>query len=175
MGGWVVAKLTVDHPELVDRLVLYDSAGIYFPATFDASLFSPSDKAGLEHLTHMLEPDPPKLPDFAVRAAIRKLQRNAWVIQRSVSAMTSGRDLLDFRLAHISRPTLIVWGDKDILIPVSVAESMHQLIPRSSLVFVQGCGHLAPAQCSAPVIATTVKFLDSEPPWSNVEQTLPGH
>jgi pimeloyl-ACP methyl ester carboxylesterase len=175
MGGWVAAKLTVDHPELVDRLVLYDSAGIYFPATFDASLFSPSDKAGLVHLTEMLEPDPPKLPDFAVRAAIRKLQRNAWVIQRSVSAMTSGRDLLDFRLAHISRPTLIVWGDKDILIPVSVAESMHQLIPRSSLVFVQGCGHLAPAQCSAPVIATTVKFLDSAPPWSGVEQTLPGH
>ena len=175
MGGWVAAKLTVDHPELVNRLVLYDSAGIYFPATFDASLFLPSDKAGLVHLTAMLEPEPPVLPDFAVRAAIRRLQRNAWVINRSVNAMTSGRDLLDFRLSHIKRPTLIIWGDKDVLIPVSVAESMHQLIPRSSLIFVQGCGHLAPAQCSGPVIASTVKFLESEPPWSDVEQSLPGH
>ncbi len=34
MGGWVAMKLALDHPEMVDRLVIYDSAGIYFPATF---------------------------------------------------------------------------------------------------------------------------------------------
>lgn len=173
MGGWVAAKLTLDHPELVDRLVLYDSAGIYFPATFDASLFTPSDKAGLVHLTEMLQPHPEPLPDFAVRAAIVKLQNNAWVVDRSVAAMVSGRDLLDFRLAHMQRPTLIVWGNKDVLIPVSVAESMHHLIPGSSLTFLDGCGHLAPVQCEPGALATTLQFLKANPPQKNVEQTLP--
>jgi pimeloyl-ACP methyl ester carboxylesterase len=146
MGGWVAAKLAVDHPEIVDRLVLYDSAGVYFPAAFDASLFTPTDKAGLNHLTEMLQPFSQPLPDFVVRAVIDKLQSNAWVIHRSVSAMLSGRDILDFRLSRLSRPTMIIWGDKDVLIPPSVAESMHHLIPDSSLTFIQGCGHLAPAQ-----------------------------
>jgi pimeloyl-ACP methyl ester carboxylesterase len=175
MGGWVAAKLTIDHPELVDRLVLYDSAGIYFPATFDASLFTPTDRAGLIHLTEMLQPFPQPLPGFIAQAAIEKLQRGAWVITRSVNAMTSGRDLLDFRLSTIHRPTLIVWGTKDVLIPPSVGESMHHLIQDSSMTLVEGCGHLAPAQCTAPVLATTLQFLKADPPLKNQEQTLPGH
>ncbi|HEY0163206.1 MAG TPA: alpha/beta fold hydrolase, partial [Edaphobacter sp.] len=47
MGGWIAAKLTLDHPEMVERLVLYDSAGLYFPAEFGADLFLPSDAAGV--------------------------------------------------------------------------------------------------------------------------------
>jgi pimeloyl-ACP methyl ester carboxylesterase len=175
MGGWVAAQLTVDRPALVDRLVLYDSAGIYFPATFDASLFTPTDRAGLIHLTEMLQPMPARLPGFIADAAVEKLQRGAWVVTRSVSAMTSGRDLLDFRLASIRKPTLIVWGSRDVLIPPSVGESMHHLIPNSSMTLIEGCGHLAPAQCTAPVLATTLQFLKSNPPLQNVEQTLPGH
>jgi len=175
MGGWVAAKLTVDRPDLVDRLVLYDSAGIYFPATFDASLFTPTDRAGLTHLTGMLQPMPSNLPGFIADAAIEKLQRGAWVVTRSVNAMTSGRDLLDFRLSTIHRPTLIVWGSRDVLIPPSVGESMHHLIPNSSMTLIDGCGHLAPAQCTAPVLATTLQFLKSNPPLENQEQTLSTH
>ena len=175
MGGWVAAKLTIDQPNLVDRLVLYDSAGIYFPATFDASLFTPTDRAGLDRLVAMLQPMPQSLPNFMAQAAVEKLQRGAWVITRSVSGMFSGRDLLDFRLRSIDRPTLIVWGSKDTLIPPLVGESMHHLIPRSSLTIIEGCGHLAPAQCSTPTVATTLQFLKSNPPIANQEQSLPGH
>ena len=175
MGGWVAAKLTVDHPEMVDRLVLYDSAGLYFPATFDASLFTPNDRPGLQHLIQMLQPFHSPTPAFVDRDIIKRLQQNAWVIRRSLDAMTSGRDLLDFRLASIDRPTLIVWGTKDVLIPPSVGESMHHLIRNSSMTQIDGCGHLAPAQCSASALATTLQFLKSDPPLKNQEQTLPGN
>ena len=175
MGGWVAAKLTVDHPELVDRLVLYDSAGIYFPATFDASLFTPTDRAGLTRLTGMLQPSPANLPGFVADAAVEKLERGAWVVTRSVSAMTTGHDLLDFRLGAIHRPTLLVWGSKDTLIPPSVGQSMHRLIPDSSITIIEGCGHLAPAQCATPALSTTLQFLKADPPLKDVEQTLPGH
>ena len=174
MGGWVALKLTADHPSLVTRLVLFDAAGIYFPPTFDAGLFTPSDAPGLIKLSSMLSPAPRPLPPFVQRAAIRKLRANAWVIDRSVASMTAGHDLMDFRLHHIHVPTLIVWGRQDVLIPVSVAETMHRAIPDSALLLVDGCGHLAPAECSRPVLRGTVQFLRAEPPPRGGEQTVPG-
>jgi pimeloyl-ACP methyl ester carboxylesterase len=175
MGGWIAMKLAVDHPEMVDRLAIYDSAGVYFPATWEADLFTPNDVAGVKKLYGMLSPRPFKLPDFATEAAVRKLQQNAWVIRRSMSAMTSGKDLLDFRLYKISQPMLIVWGAEDRLIPLSVAESIHKSVPQSVLDVVDGCGHLAPEECPRPVIEGTVDFLKAEPPMHGGEKTFPSN
>jgi pimeloyl-ACP methyl ester carboxylesterase len=175
MGGWIVMKLAIDHPEMVDRLAIYDSAGVYFPATWEPDLFTPSDVAGVRELVAMLTPKPRPMPNFAAEAALRKLEGNAWVLRRSLTSMTSGRDLLDFRLHQISQPMLIVWGAKDELIPLSVGERIHQSVPQSVLNIIEGCGHLAPAECSAPVIEGTVDFLRSEPPMKGGEKTFPAH
>jgi pimeloyl-ACP methyl ester carboxylesterase len=173
MGGWVSLKLALDHPELVNRLVVYDSAGIYFPATWGPDLFTPNDVAGVRQLLVALTPKPVDLPEFAGRAILRRLQKNAWVIHRSMAAMTNGRDLLDFRLPNIQEPTLIVWGAKDALIPLSVGETMHRSIPNSVLDVIEGCGHLAPAECSEPTVEGTVDFLRAEPPIQGGERRFP--
>jgi pimeloyl-ACP methyl ester carboxylesterase len=173
MGGWIVMKLALDHPEMVDRLVIYDSAGVYFPATWDAELFTPADVIGVKKLIAMLTPKPGPLPGFAAEAALRKLERNAWVIRRSMTAMTNGRDLLDFRLQGITQPMLIVWGARDDLIPLSAGERIHKSVPQSVLNIVEGCGHLAPAECPRPVVEGTVEFLKAEPPLRGGEKTFP--
>ena len=120
----------------------------------------------------MLTPKPSPLPNFAAEAALRKLEGNAWVIRRSMSAMTDGRDLLDFRLHGITQPMLIVWGSQDELIPLAVGERIHKSVPQSVLNIVEGCGHLAPAECAAPVIEGTVQFLKAEPPMRGGEKTF---
>src|SRR5258708_15239017 len=102
MGGWIVMKLALDHPEMVDRLVIYDSAGVYFPATWEPELFTPADVVGVKKLMAMLSPMPRPLPNFAAEAALRKLERTAWVIRPSMTATTYGRGLLDVRLCQIS-------------------------------------------------------------------------
>jgi pimeloyl-ACP methyl ester carboxylesterase len=173
MGGWVVMKLALDHPEMVDRLVIYDSAGVYFPATWDLELFTPADVVGVKKLIAMLTPKPSSLPKFAAEAALRKIKGNAWVIRRSMTAMTNGRDLLDFRLYQISQPMLIVWGAQDDLIPLSAGEGIHKRVPQSVLNIVEGCGHLAPAECPWPVIEGTVDFLKAEPAMRGGERTFP--
>ena len=175
MGGWIVLKLAIDRPKMVDRLVVYDAAGIYFSAIYTASLFTPVDDKGLAKLSSMLTPEPKKLPPFIARAAVRKLQENAWVIERSVHSMTGGRDLLDFRLHEITSPTLIVWGKQDALIPLSVGETMHRAIAGSSLLIVDGCGHLAPGECTEPVLNGTVGFLKAEPALQGGESAVAGH
>ena len=174
MGGWIALKLAYDHPALVDRLVVYDSAGTYFPATFGPELFSPDDIAGVHKLLAALSPKPRDVPDFAARAMVRKLQGNKWVIQRSLAAMMDGHDLMDFRLHQISEPTLIVWGSHDDLIPLSAGEAMHRGIPNSVLDVIEGCGHLAPAECSRPVIQGTVEFLRAQPPMQGGGRTFAG-
>jgi pimeloyl-ACP methyl ester carboxylesterase len=173
MGGWIVMKLALDHPEMVDRLLIYDSAGVYFPATWEPELFTPADVIGVKKLMGILTPKPRSLPKFAAEAALRKLAGNAWVLRRSMASMRSGRDLLDFRLYQISQPMLIVWGAQDELIPLSAGEAIHKSVPQSVLNIVEGCGHLAPAECPRPVIEGTVDFLKAEPAMRGGERTFP--
>jgi pimeloyl-ACP methyl ester carboxylesterase len=173
MGGWVSMKLALDHPELVDRLIVYDSAGIYFPATFGPELFTPDDVAGVRKLIATLTPNKVVVPDFAAKAMARKLQKNAWVVQRSLASMVSGVDLLDFRLHGIQEPTLIVWGAEDALIPLPVGETLHEGIPNSVMDVIEGCGHLAPAECSKPVLQGTLEFLKAQPPMQGGGRTFP--
>ncbi|HEU4635063.1 MAG TPA: alpha/beta hydrolase [Edaphobacter sp.] len=172
MGGWIAMKLTLDHPALVDRLVVYDAAGVYFPADFGAALFLPTDAPGVTRLMKMLSPDPQPVPKFVERDILQKFARNGWVIERSVSAMTTGRDLLDFRLHDLQRPTLVVWGSADQLIPLNVGRRIHALIPNSSLSIIEGCGHLAPLECWRPVEKTTAEFLHAQPPVIDQETML---
>ena len=174
MGGWIAAKLTVDHPELVERLALYDAAGVYFTPTYPPSVFTPKDSAGLTRLTSLLSPHPRHLPGFVERAVFTRLQSNAWVINRSLAAMVSGRELLDFRLHSITQPTLIVWGSVDTLIPPASGEVMHRAIPQSVLTTVTGCGHLAPVECSDAVTKATIDFFNAQPAPARGEATVPG-
>ena len=146
--------------------------GCTFPRTFEPDLFTPHDVAGVRRLTAILSPKPVAMPDFIARAALRKLERNAWVLRRSMQEMTGGRDLLDFRLYGITQPMLISWGSKDELIPLAVGETMHKDVPHSVLQIIDGCGHLAPAQCSGPVIEGTVKFLRAQPPLEGGESAF---
>jgi pimeloyl-ACP methyl ester carboxylesterase len=174
MGGWIALKLTLDHPDMVDRLVVYDSAGVYFPASDDADIFTPRDAAGVRRLMTVLSPRPVNMPGFVARDVLRKVESNAWVIHRSMAEMMTGRDLLDFRLHGMQRPTLVVWGSRDDLIPLASGERMHQLIPGSTLDVVDGCGHLAPSECWKPVLKSTVEFLKAQPTTLGGRRVVPG-
>ncbi|MCL2660621.1 MAG: alpha/beta hydrolase [Acidobacteriaceae bacterium] len=162
MGGWVSMKLALDHPQRVDRLVLYDSAGIYFPPTFDPDLFTPRDREEVARLLAVLTPRARHMPGFVSDALIRRQSRNAWVIHRSAVAMMTGSDLLDFRLNDLKQPTLVVWGSRDDLIPLLVGKRIDALIPNASLMVIDGCGHMAPVECWRPVAKGTIDFLKQE-------------
>lgn len=43
-------------------------------------------------------------------------------------------------------PTLIVWGDRDGVIPVTHAHAAHELIPGSQLEVFEGVGHFLPVE-----------------------------
>jgi pimeloyl-ACP methyl ester carboxylesterase len=72
-------------------------------------------------------------------------------------------------------PTLIVWGDRDGVIPVEHAYSAHELLPDSRLEIVEGAGHFLPFEQPELLELLLRDFLDSTEPadvsperWSKV-------
>lgn len=45
-------------------------------------------------------------------------------------------------LPHVGVPTLLLYGDKDVRAPLTVAEQLRSAIPDSALVVLEGAGHL---------------------------------
>ena len=61
-------------------------------------------------------------------------------------------------------PTLIVWGDRDRIIPVEHAHISHDLIPGSQLAIVEGAGHFLPFEAPEAFLDALVPFLRDTPP-----------
>jgi 2-hydroxy-6-oxonona-2,4-dienedioate hydrolase len=45
------------------------------------------------------------------------------------------------RLSNIIAPTLLVWGDKDKMVPINYSKDFIDEIPKSELVVIKNCGH----------------------------------
>lgn len=45
-------------------------------------------------------------------------------------------------LADITLPTLLVYGDRDVRAPIYVGEQLHAALPDSTLVVLEGVGHV---------------------------------
>jgi pimeloyl-ACP methyl ester carboxylesterase len=159
MGGWIVQRVAVDHPDRIKRLMLFDSAGIYETPAWNTQLFTPTSALELDQLDALLMPHPPQVPGFISADILRVSRNHAWVIRRALASMLSGRDAMDKLLPQLKMPVLIVWGELDHITPLRQGDTMHRLIPQSQMEVVQGCGHMAPVQCPDKFWPTVTQFL----------------
>ena len=163
MGGWVALDLAHDHPEVLDRVVIFDAAGLKFQPTYPFTVFDPKTPEDAQRLWSLLEPGAKPLPQSVREDLMRRLQAQQWVVDKNMEAMTGSRMFADAILPTLPEPLLIVWGDRDGLLPIALGAQMHQLDPHSELDIVEGCGHLAPSLCAARVAPAVADFLKSHP------------
>ena len=173
MGGWIAMRVALQQPQRIRRLVLLDSAGLRFQLGFDPALFQPASPKDLAALEQLLMPNPQPVPGFLAVAFLQRSQRIGWVVHRSLQSMMGGEDLVDGKLASLTMPVLIGWGDQDKLIPLSVGYKLHAEIPQSVLDVYTNCGHLAPARCSSQVGPSVVAFLNAKPAPEATTRTIP--
>jgi len=159
MGGWIAATVALDAPQHVERLVLMDSAGFAFRLSFDTELFTPKTSAEVDALLALLEPQPERLPNFVKKDVVRSIAPGAWVIERALSSMKLGTDVLDERFSSLKPPTLLIWGKQDRITPLTLGEAMHKAAPASVLEVFDGCGHIAFQTCAPRVAQTLLAFL----------------
>jgi len=65
------------------------------------------------------------------------------------------------QVSSIRVPTFILWGREDKVIPLKVGQSLHQLIPNSTLEIIEECGHIPQEEKPDETIARISKFLNS--------------
>ncbi|MFH1485063.1 MAG: alpha/beta hydrolase, partial [Chloroflexota bacterium] len=63
------------------------------------------------------------------------------------------------KLPALDVPTLIVWGERDPLFPVSQAYATHRAIPRSRLHILPGCGHCPGIETAEELNTVLLEFL----------------
>lgn len=159
MGGWIVELIAAEHPERVSRLMLFDAAGLDVKPSWNTNLFMPTSAAELDELDALLMPHPAHIPAFVARDIIRDSRNRAWVITRALATMLTARDVTDKLLPELKMPVLLEWGEADRITPLDQAETMHRLIPQSQLDVIDGCGHLAPLECTGQMGPRVTSFL----------------
>ena len=67
------------------------------------------------------------------------------------------------RLAEITIPTLIVWGQQDRLVPVGAAHGYASRIPGSKLSLIHDCGHMVELERPARFNSEVSRFIAENP------------
>jgi pimeloyl-ACP methyl ester carboxylesterase len=141
-GGRIGIVLAAERPDLIDKLILVDSAGVRpSRSTWRGTVLSLA-RAGQGLLApSALAPVREKL-----RAAARNLlgsddYRSSGAL-RDTFVRVVDEDLRPL-FPRIKSPTLLVWGEQDDVTPVSDAKLMEAAIPDAGLVILPGAGHFS--------------------------------
>lgn len=150
LGGHVGILYTLKHPEMVRRLVLTGSSGL-----FENSMGGSFPKRGsydyiAERVSYTFY-DPKvatkELIDevFDITSSIPKCMRIVAI------AKSAQRNNVAKEIPKIKVPTLLVWGLNDTITPPEVAYEFDRLIPNTELYFIDKC-------CHAPMMEHPARF-----------------
>jgi pimeloyl-ACP methyl ester carboxylesterase len=144
MGGWLAAEIAAMCPQVVDRLVLVDAAGIQPRQGEITDIFL----HGLDATRQMAFFDPQQAPehDALFKRKLSPEERETRVRNQESSVRYCWKPYMYERslphlLPRLQIPTLVVWGQEDRLIPVECGELYRQAIPGARLEVLPQCGH----------------------------------
>jgi pimeloyl-ACP methyl ester carboxylesterase len=179
MGGFIGAELAIAFPQRVERLVLVSAAGLStynepratralpalrrverIVAATTAWAAAHSDavtrRPRLRDATFWIAAaHPGRLPAALVAEQVRGAGKPGFMAALQAVLSYDVRE----RLPEIACPTLIVWGDRDMLISVRDADVFAALIPNSRKVVYADTGHVAMLERPAAFNALLREFL----------------
>ena len=147
-GGAIALQFALDHPLLVEKLVLASPGGLGARPGF-SSMFGmlwlntfPSRTASRFQARHILF-DPMNRDPLHEEYSFQVLRRNG-----GQKAFRKGRGaaVAPFsgeELGRIPHDTLLIWGEDDRLFPIHCGEAAAEIMPRARLLRLERAGHLA--------------------------------
>lgn len=129
LGGAVAMKFAHKYPETVEKLFLLNAEGIK------------AEKIGFDAFMKMISENIRK----PGQTLFRKLKEGAGVLKNPIFQYKLGFYAHNLDLSgvagKVSVPTVLIWGDKDRLIPFVKGERLHSLIKNSKLIRLEGMDH----------------------------------
>ena len=163
LGGWVAADFALKHPDRIERLVLSDAAGYAALAkTMDPRALNAlrlASREDIRYLGPLTFRDKRFYEDVDLAFKQRVAAGDSYTVSQLLDSMRRGEDVLDGRLGAMEKPTLILWGRDDKLIPVSFAARCNKEINASQLRIIDGCGHMPHVECAEKFNHALLQFL----------------
>jgi len=145
MGGLIVLETALSNPEIVDRLVLVDVAGIG-DETAEIIERSMGGDWTLDKLVRFYEDHvvgEHRIIDEELLKRSLKLYHEDPRLRHAYRCclrfLGAGRGVE--RFSKIAHPTLIVWGSMDRLVPPEYGHRLHRVLKNSKLMIFKGAGH----------------------------------
>ena len=146
-GGAIALQFTIDNPEMVDKLILVDSAGLGAKVSFWALIGTiwmnnfPSFQANRFNSPFILHKPTNRDPNhslYSIAVLKEKGGKNAFRQGRGSAVTKISIELLQ----QIKNETLIIWGENDKLFPIEYGEMATKFISNSKFHSIQNAGHL---------------------------------
>jgi pimeloyl-ACP methyl ester carboxylesterase len=180
-GGGIAMQLAYQHPEVCDRLVLVSSGGLGREVSWMLRLLT---LPGAEQLMPLIFPrvvaargddlrrllariglQSPRLTEMWRSYASLAGAENRKAFVRTIRGVIEpGGQIvsaLDRLYLAANLPALIVWGDRDDIIPVAHATLAHEAIPGSRLEILHGVAHFPHVEAPDRFLAVLTDFLAS--------------
>lgn len=144
MGGHMAARYAAANPGDIDKLVLISAAGLKSERTGVANF------AGVapEDIRFMFVTDPAWIEPYWPAnpspewLAVRQRESQAAFASREDADATDRA--LRQGLKGFDRPTLILWGEKDRIVPLPMAQDWLEVLPHAELEVIPDGSHLLP-------------------------------
>jgi pimeloyl-ACP methyl ester carboxylesterase len=175
LGGAIAWNVALAMPKRVDALILVDAAG--YPTTSTSAplafrlarmpLLAPLmsnilPRGVIESSVRNVYGDPTRVKaeqiDRFYELALRAGNRAALGERFRQTVWGEGSE----RIRQITQPTLILWGDKDQLIPLEHGERFHKDIAGSSLVRFATLGHVPQEEDPAATVSEVSRFITQQ-------------
>jgi pimeloyl-ACP methyl ester carboxylesterase len=147
LGGLVALHLAARHPDLVHRLVLVDVPALPHPARRLGQALAVAGSAARTDLSSIGL----VLGSVLRRSPVRLLSATRATLEANVG------NELD---AVAGRAILLVWGERDAIVPLSVGEALAHRLSSARLVVIAGAGHQPMWEKPAAFNRELTEFLD---------------
>lgn len=167
MGGWVAGLMAIKYPNRVEKLVLVGAAGIIPPNVNTDEIYQLNNstrdeiRANLKRIfaNPLLQNNESLVDQFLT---LRVAANDGYTINSLIESIKRKEDFLNDRLGEIKKPTLIIWGKQDGLLPVSDAAVFNKGVAGSQLVIFEGCGHVPQSEKAVEFNTEVLKFLGAK-------------
>lgn len=152
MGGAIALRYAAQRPLGFQRLVLIDAAGILHPqvitkyqagSVIESASGVQQTRGFIERLSGKLLEQAERLPVSAIDIANSALGRDV-VLQggpEKIAALELAGEDFGMAIAAVTAPTLILWGDNDLIAPLRTGKVLAANMPHARLEVIYGSGH----------------------------------
>ena len=145
LGGWLAAEIATMSPKTFKKMAIVGSPGI---KPTEGEIFDMFLVVAKEYMSESVL-DQDRVSEFKKICPDDPTpdQIETWEIAREESCRLAWKPYMYYPgLPNLLRrikslPTLIVWGDQDSIVPLSVGKIYNESIHRSELKIIENCGH----------------------------------